>query len=202
SKSIFSGTFGSRAAKTRDPSARDPSARDARALRRSCRVLVFPVLGASEKRATEQRTPERRARGRARVMIEQSPGQSESAEAELRISHRSAWALKGQSCYNFIANHGRGYARRTERFFGEGTGRSEAQNRALWRRATFERQTFEREIGIPAVAKLSTNVATRWLLRRVKLYLKGVGKSSLSSSRINSLGGSCRRDKSPQQISG
>lgn len=62
--------------------------------------------------------------------------------------------------------------------------------------------SFEREIDIPVVAKLSSNVATRWLLRRVKLYLKGVGKSSLSSSRINSLGGSSKRDKSPQQISG
>lgn len=61
---------------------------------------------------------------------------------------------------------------------------------------------FQREIDIPVVAKLSSNVATRWLLRRVKLYLKGVGKSSLSSTRINSLGGSSKRDKSPQQISG
>lgn len=62
--------------------------------------------------------------------------------------------------------------------------------------------SYEREIGIPVVAKLSSNAATRWLLRRVKLYLKGVGKSSLSSTRINSLGGSSKRDKSPQQISG
>lgn len=62
--------------------------------------------------------------------------------------------------------------------------------------------SFEREIDIPVVAKLSSNVATRWLLRRVKLHLKGVGKSSLSSTRINSLGGSSKRDKSPQQISG
>lgn len=61
---------------------------------------------------------------------------------------------------------------------------------------------LEREIDIPVVAKLSSNVASRWLLRRVKLYLKGVGKSSLSSTRINSLGGSSERDKSPQQISG
>lgn len=119
---------------------------------------------------------------------------------------------------NFNANHKPGYAIRSETSsHGKRSGRSLAESlalRTLWgelqllsaslmpRKIKRYDWSFEREIDIPVVAKLSSNVATRWLLRRVKLYLKGVGKSSLSSSRINSLGGSSKRDKSPQQISG
>lgn len=131
--------------------------------------------------------------------------------------------IQGLNYNNFNANHERGYAthhsekancgkvcwkgsaKRYRKEFGYPDTCGELQllsSSLITRKIKRYGWCLEREIDIPVVTKLSSNVASRWLLRRVKLYLKGVGKSSLSSTRINSLGGSSERDKSPQQIRG